>query len=76
MLQSMGSQRIRHDLGTENSRSVLSDSFAEGWTTADLRPWDLPARTLEGVAISFSRGSPQPRDQTHVFCIGRGVLYC
>ena len=38
----------------------------------------LQARTLEWVAISFSRGSSQPRDQTHVFCvscIGRWILY-
>jgi len=35
------------------------------------------ARILEWVAISFSRGSSQPRDQTHiscVFCIRRWVL--
>ena len=29
------------------------------------------ARKLEWVAISYSRGSSQPRDQTHVPCIGR-----
>ena len=29
----------------------------------------LQARTLEWVAISFSRGSFQPRNQTQVFCI-------
>ena len=27
------------------------------------------ARILEGVAMSFSRGSSQTRDQTHVYCI-------
>ena len=27
------------------------------------------ARTLEWVAFSFSRGSSQPRNQTHVSCI-------
>ena len=30
----------------------------------------LQARILEWVAISFSRGSSQPRDQTRVSCIG------
>ena len=35
----------------------------------------LQARILESVAISFHRGSSQPRDQTHVSCIGRRVLY-
>jgi len=29
----------------------------------------LPARILESVAIPFSRGSSQPRDQTHISCI-------
>ena len=29
----------------------------------------LPARILEWVAIPFSRGSSQPRDQTQVSCI-------
>ena len=33
------------------------------------------ARILEWVAISFSRGSSQPRDRTQVTCIGRQVLY-
>ena len=33
------------------------------------------ARILEWVAISFSRGSSQPRDWTCISCIGRRVLY-
>ena len=36
------------------------------------------ARILEWVAIPFSRGSPQPRDQTctpHVACVGRWALH-
>ena len=36
------------------------------------------AKILEWVAISFSGGSSQPRDQTHVSCIscvGRQILY-
>ena len=32
------------------------------------------ARILEQVAISYSRGSSQSRDQTRVSCIGRGFL--
>ena len=35
----------------------------------------LQARILEWIAISFFRGSPQPRDWTCVSCIGRRVLY-
>ena len=33
------------------------------------------ARILECIAISFSKESSQPRDQTYVFCIGRQILY-
>ena len=36
------------------------------------------ASILEWIAISFSRGSSQPRDQTHISCIsciGRWILY-
>ena len=32
-------------------------------------------KTLEWVAISFSRGSSQPRDWTQVSCISRHILY-
>ena len=33
------------------------------------------ARILEWVDIPFSRWSSWPRDQTHVSCIGRWILY-
>ena len=33
------------------------------------------ARILKWVTISFSRGSSQPRDWTHISCIGRWILY-
>ena len=35
----------------------------------------LQTRILEWVAIPFSRGSSQPKDQTHVSCIARQILY-
>ena len=35
----------------------------------------LWARILEWVAISYSRGSSQSKDWTHVSCIGRRILY-
>ena len=38
-------------------------------------PWDFPGIILEWVAISFSRGFFRLRDQTHVSCIGRQILY-
>ena len=37
--------------------------------------WIIQARILEWVAISSFRGSSWLRDQTHVFYIGRQVLY-
>ena len=33
------------------------------------------ARILEWLTISFSRGSSQPRDQTHISCTGRQIRY-
>ena len=39
-----------------------------------LCPWDFPARILECVAISFSRGSSRPRDRTCVFWLAGGSL--
>ena len=33
------------------------------------------ARILKWVAMPSSRGSSRPRDRTHVFCIGRQILY-
>ena len=33
------------------------------------------ARIMEWVAIPFSRGSSQPKDQTQDSCIGRHILY-
>ena len=59
------------------SCSVVSDSFATPMDSS------LPgfsvhgisqARVLEWVAILFSRGSSQAREQTHVSCIGRWIL--
>ena len=32
-------------------------------------------KILEWVAISFSKGNSQPRDQTSLSCIGRQILY-
>ena len=69
------------------SCSVLSDSLRlHGlWPTRLLCLWYYPSiqypsipGILEWVAISSSRGSSQPRDQTHVscvFCIFRCILY-
>ena len=38
-------------------------------------PWDFPAIIMECVAISFSRGSSRSRNQTHISCTGRWILY-
>ena len=60
--------------------SVVSDSV----TSMDCSPQGSSvqgisqAKMLEWAAISYSRGSSQPRDQTHVSCvscIGRRILY-
>ena len=40
-----------------------------------LCPWDSQERILQWVVISFSRGSPQHRDQTHVSHTDRQILH-
>ena len=53
--------------------------FVTPWTVAPCQGSSIhgisQARILEWATISFSRESSQPRDQTHVCCIGRWVLY-
>ena len=51
--------------------------FATPWTTAhqaSLSMGILQARILEWVAVSFSKGSSQPRDPTQVSCIAGGFF--
>ena len=76
------------------SSSICHDTMgkpldSESITTANIYPMDCSppdtsvhgvsqARILESVAISSSKGSSQPRDQTlvsYVSCIGRQILY-
>ena len=58
------------------SHSVLSDS----WDPADYSPPGsfvhgiFQARILEWVAVSFSRGSSRPRDQTCIFSLAGGFF--
>ena len=40
-----------------------------------LYPWGFPGKNTGVVAISFTRGSSRPRDQTQVSCIVRKVLH-
>ena len=44
-------------------------------STRLLCPWYSPGKNIGVVAISFSRGSFQPRDWTCLSCIGNWVLY-
>ena len=54
-------------LATESeSFSVMSDSL---WLHGYIVHGILQARKLEWVAVPFSKGSSQPRDQTEVSCI-------
>ena len=57
------------------SRSVMSDSVTPKGCSPPGFSVDgiLQARILEWVAISFSRGSSQPRDLTQVSCIAGGL---
>ena len=51
--------------------------FWTPWTVAHHTSLSMdfpPLKILEWAAISFSKGSFQPRDGTDVFCIGSGIL--
>ena len=74
----LGSQKLGSpDCVFVFSCSVMSDSC--GPTDCSLLGSSVygisQTRILEWVAISFSKGSSQLRDQTHVSCIGRWILY-
>ena len=47
----------------------LCPTLAIPWTVACQAPLSMGFSILESVAISFSRGTSQPRNQTHVSCI-------
>ena len=49
---------------------VMFDSFVTPWAVATrlLCPWNFPGKNIGVVAISFSRGTSQLRDQTHISC--------
>ena len=76
MLQSMGSQRARHDWAAEQQQGGMKVLVAQSYLTlCGLMDCSLPgssvrgisqARILEWGAIPFSRGSSQPRDRTQV----------
>ena len=55
MLQSMGSQRVGHNWATELNWGFSVHGIFE-------------ARTPDWIAISYSRGSSQTRNQTHISC--------
>ena len=65
----MGSIKDRNGLDlTEESCPALCDPM--DYTLHGI----LQARILEWVAVPFSRGSSQPRDQTQVSCFGSGFF--
>ena len=57
----------------------MPNTFETPWTVAIQNPsvhGISQARILKWVSISFSRGSSQPSDQTHICYVGRRILYC
>ena len=58
----------------------MFDSFAAPWIVCSLLGSSVhgisQARRLGWIAISFSRGSSQPRDRTCFPHIGKWILYC
>ena len=71
---------VTYILSLSSCHKVMFDSFATPWTVARQAPLSmrfLGKNTGAGChAISFSRGSSQPRDLTYISCIGWTILYC
>ena len=77
--RSRDAQAREHRLNSSGVRAQLCPTL---WDPKDCSLSDssihgiFQARILEWVAVSFSRGSSWPRDQTHVSCTScRGILY-
>ena len=67
--------RERVDFVTPEKWKWKSVSRIRLFVTHELyNPWILQARTLEWVALPFSRGSSQPRDRTQVSHIAGGFF--
>ena len=71
----------RSDKGLMGGGGLLSQSCPILWDPIDCSPpgssvhGNFQTRILEWVAISFSRGSSQPSNQTQVSCIGQQILH-
>ena len=66
----------RSSLGVANTKVLVAQCvrlFVTPWTAALQTPL-LQARILQWVAIPFSRGSSQPRNQSQVSCITDGFF--
>ena len=87
--QRKGLQRVGHDWATEQQCGTMcvhmhAQLFSTLWDPMDSIPPGssvhgiFQPRILEWVAISYSKGPSQPRDQTWISCIsciGRQILY-
>ena len=56
--------------------SVMFDSLQSFglWSTRLLRPWNFPGKHTRMGCYPPPGGSSQPRDWTHVSCIGRQII--
>ena len=66
-----GIGKVTLEHGESESGSVMSDSSRPHGRYS---PWNSPGRILEWVALPFSRGSSQPRDQTGSRALQAGSL--
>ena len=74
----MGSLHYGITLGTNIKMGWYGFLHDDGGLVAT--PWtvahhgDFPDKNTRWVAISFSKGSSQPRDPTHIFCLAAGFF--
>ena len=64
-------------LFTPPSLLYKRNCYLTSWTVDHQAPLAVGfSRQLEWVAMTFSRGSSQPRDGTHTSCTAGGFFYC
>ena len=68
-LKTKTKKKLLYNLWSEVLVAKPRLTLASPWTGEWLLcPWHSPGKNTEWAAISFSRGSSQPRDRTQIFC--------
>ena len=66
---------IKHACTCSVAQSCLTLCDSMDCSPPNFCSWNFPGKNSAADSISFSMGSCQPRDWTHISCIGRWILY-